>query len=102
MTCAEFILTGDTIWARSDLVNLVYDSKRKGSQMLYSFSRNLAALLLAIALVLPLMLTGCRNREGDYYNRWEHETHREHVDLDRRPSTEQKEYRDWRERQDHH
>ena len=68
--------------------------------MLSSLSKNLAALLLAFTLASPLLLTGCRDREGDYYNRWEHETHREHVEMERRSDAEQREYRDWRQRQD--
>jgi hypothetical protein len=69
--------------------------------MHFSTSKKLAALLLATMLASPLLLTGCRNSEAAYYNRWEHETHREHVDLARRSAAEQKEYRDWRDRQDH-
>jgi len=67
-----------------------------------SLMKNLAALLLAFTLPSPLLLTGCRDREAGYYNRWEQETHREHVDLERRPAPEQREYRDWRQRHDHH
>lgn len=57
-------------------------------------------LLLAMALGLPLLVAGCENREATYYNRWERETHREHVDLARRAAAEQKEYSDWRRAQD--
>jgi len=35
------------------------------------------------------------------YNQWETETHRAHVDLEKRKAEEQKEYRDWREKHDH-
>ena len=70
--------------------------------MLSSLFKNRAAFLLLFTLAAPLLLTGCRDREADDYNRWEHETHREHVDQARRSAAEQREYRDWRERQDRH
>ena len=68
--------------------------------MFSSLFKNRATYLLIFALALPLFLTGCRDHEADYYNRWEHETHREHVDQARRNAEEQREYREWRERQD--
>jgi hypothetical protein len=46
-----------------------------------------------------LLMTGCRDRETVVYNQWEHETHRPHVDLNKRTPDEQKEYRDWRDHQ---
>jgi hypothetical protein len=61
--------------------------------------RKLMPLVLA-AVVVPAFLAGCHDRETVYYNRWEHETHREHVELNRRNAAEQQEYRDWRRRQD--
>lgn len=70
--------------------------------MLSSLSRKFAALLLAATLASPMLLTGCRSRGDNSYNRWEQQTHRQHVDLDKRSADEQKEYRDWRQRQDHH
>jgi len=68
--------------------------------MLTSLFKNRAALLLIFTLASPLALTSCRNRDADDYNRWERETHREHVDQDRLNDAEKKEYRDWRERQE--
>ncbi len=64
-------------------------------------SKSLAVSLLSLTFASPVLLTGCRNSETAYYNRWERETHREHVDLARRNAAEQKEYWDWRHRQDH-
>ena len=36
-----------------------------------------------------------------YYNQWEHDTDREHVYLKQRNKAEQKEYWDWRHKNDH-
>lgn len=77
--------------------------------------RHLPAILLALALLSPVMISGCAarasntvydpyyrdnhvrdNNEMFYYQRWETETHREHRDYKRRKSDEQKEYWDWR------
>jgi hypothetical protein len=37
-----------------------------------------------------------------YYQRWEGDTHRDHVDFRKRNANEQKEYWTWRHRNDHH
>lgn len=71
-----------------------------GTAMFSSLIKTRAALLLTFALAFPLFLTGCRDRDADDYNRWERETHREHVDQARRSADEQRQYREWRERQD--
>jgi hypothetical protein len=57
-------------------------------------------LFFAATFASPVFLTGCQDRETVYYNRWEQETHREHVELARRTADEQREYQDWRRRQD--
>lgn len=71
---------------------------------MHSYSRQKFALLfLATAMASPLALIGCRSQETVYYEQWEHDTHREHVDLNRRSAEEQREYADWRRSQnDHH
>lgn len=79
-------------------------------------SRQLKSLVLAAAFLSPMLMAGCaarvtyhdpyyndnhvwnRHEEG-YYNRWEGETHRGHVDFDKRPEPEQKEYYTWRHNQ---
>ncbi len=74
--------------------------------------RHWATLLLGAALVSPMASIGCavRTYHDPYYNddhrwdhnevvfyqRWEGETHRDHVDFRRRPAEEQKQYWDWR------
>lgn len=79
-----------------------YDSHRR-SIPVRSSSRKFASLLLAVALVSPLAMIGCRSQETVYYNQWEHDTHREHVDLSKRSADEQREYAEWRRsRDDHH
>jgi len=80
---------------------------------------NFAPLLLAAALISPALTTGCAVHarvydpdHGDYhvwagetvyYNQWEHDTHRDHRDFNKRSKEEQKEYWNWRHNQpDHH
>jgi hypothetical protein len=80
--------------------------------------RNLAAVLLAALMASPVLLTGCAahvrvydpyyhdyhnwNGEVVYYNQWERDTHRDHQDFNKRQSDEQKEYWDWRHKQEQH
>lgn len=61
-------------------------------------------LLLASALMVPF-LAGCAPHrevyawgpgEQTYYVQWEHNTHRQHVDYERRSKDEQKAYWKWR------
>ena len=42
------------------------------------------------------------NGEVVYYEQWETETHRDHVDLKHRNKADQKEYWDWRHKHDDH
>jgi hypothetical protein len=63
----------------------------------------LRQLLLTAALTVPLLATACQqNRyswtpaEQPHYVQWEHETHRDHVDWNRRSDDEHKQYWDWR------
>jgi hypothetical protein len=82
-------------------------------------SRNAAPLLLAVALASPVIITGCaeharyydasyndyhtwNHSEVVYYDRWEHETHRDHVDFARRNDAKKKEYYTWRHSQGGH
>jgi hypothetical protein len=62
-------------------------------------------ILLAAVLTTPLFATGCAPHrqayawgpgETPYYNRWEHDTHRDHVDYDRRNDADQRAYWNWR------
>jgi hypothetical protein len=72
---------------------------KKGNAM-RPLLRKVTPLLFAAVFASPFFLGGCQNRETVYYNRWEHETHRDHVELNRRAAAEQKEYSDWRQKQD--
>jgi hypothetical protein len=72
-------------------------------------SRKINNCLLAAAMAAALLPTGCRvvnqppaNNETVYYQKWETETHRPHVELNQRAADEQKEYADWRHKQDDH
>jgi hypothetical protein len=75
--------------------------------------RYLTSLLLAATLVSPVIFSGCAahvqyydadhhdyhhwdNNEVVYYQRWEVETHRNHVDFAKRNDDEKKEYWNWR------
>ena len=79
-------------------------------------SRNFALAVLAVALAGPVLIAGCEGEvryydadyhdyhrwnhgEVVYYNNWEHETHREHVDFAKRNDAEKKEYYSWRHNQ---
>jgi hypothetical protein len=77
-------------------------------------SQHFMTFVFALALLTPAIITGCAARvydsghgdyhawngaENNYYVRWEGETHRTHVDIQKRPAAEQKEYFDWRHNQ---
>lgn len=62
-------------------------------------------LLLAAALMIPLFSTGCAEHrqvyvwgpgETTYYAQWEQDTHRNHVDWEKRSEADHKEYWKWR------
>ncbi len=76
-----------------------YDSYRR-AMLMHSLFRRCAPLLLAVAMALPVAMMGCRSQETVYYEQWEHDTHREHMDLNKRSAEEQREYADWRRSQD--
>jgi hypothetical protein len=77
--------------------------------------KNLARLSLAVVLASPVYMTGCAVHarvydpyyndyhvwagETVYYNNWEHDTHRDHVDFNRRSDADKKEYWTWRHSQ---
>jgi hypothetical protein len=81
-------------------------------------TRTLSMFALTVALSAPILIGGCsgggyhrsydpyyndyhvwNNDEVVYYNRWEHDTHRDHVDFRKRKSDDQKEYWNWRHSQ---
>lgn len=69
------------------------------------------------AFAAALLMSGCTVRAGyydpyyhdrhvwsgevTYYNQWEHDTHREHRDFDKRRDEEKKEYWEWRHSHEH-
>lgn len=80
-------------------------------------NRHVFLILLAAALALPAITSGCAERrsyrvydpyyrdyhrwsvgEDDYYRRWEAERRREHRDLRQRGDDERREYWNWRHR----
>lgn len=77
-----------------------------------SMLKGFATILLATAVTSPVLLTGCTgsvrvydpyyhdyhgwNGEVVYYNQWERDTHRDHVEYRQRKADEQKAYWDWR------
>jgi hypothetical protein len=83
-----------------------------------SIFRTLAPLLLAAAITAPVFTTGCAVHarvydpyyhdyhvwvnEEPYYSQWEHDTHREHRDFDKRSAADQKAYWDWRHGHEQH
>jgi hypothetical protein len=67
--------------------------------------RKLGQLLLASALMIPILGTGCAEHrqvyawgpgETTYYVRWERETHRDHVDWEQRNDADHNAYWNWR------
>ncbi len=70
--------------------------------------KSLRLLLVSIIFTMPLLATGCGPRrvyawgpgEETYYVQWEHDTHRSHVDWDRRSDAEHNQY--WKWRRHHH
>ena len=84
-------------------------------------SRWFSSLLLGAALISPLVGTGCAahagyrvydpyyhdyhrwdDHETVYYNQWTTENHRENKDFRKLNKDDQKQYWDWRHRQDDH
>ena len=78
--------------------------------------RNFAPILLLAATVSAGLATGCRDRDRYYdaehqdyhpvsgetvpYQQWERETHRDHVDLNKRSDDDKKTYWNWRHSHD--
>jgi hypothetical protein len=70
-----------------------------------SISRDLSSVLLATVLAAPILLSGCQTQApapataaapaDDPYVQWEHETHRDHLDIAKRTDDERKQYSDW-------
>lgn len=69
--------------------------------------KRLTGFVLGLALMIPLVVTGCGVRggvyvgtygppEAPYYTRWERETHRRHMEYEQRKRAEQHEYWEWR------
>jgi hypothetical protein len=56
--------------------------------------------LFAALLAISASTIGCQSHPDEtvIYKQWEGETHRDHKDINQRPSEEQKEYRDWRDK----
>jgi hypothetical protein len=75
-------------------------------------SGKVASIFLAAAMLGPLLCAGCTAHvrvydpyyhdyhtwpaENGYYVQWEHDTHRDHMDFDRRSEADKKAYWDWR------
>ncbi len=65
--------------------------------------KNFVLTMLVAILACPVLMTGCRSHTTNVYNQqeppdyrqWEHDTNRQHVDLDKRSADEQREYREW-------
>jgi len=80
-----------------------------------SLFRYFAQLLLAVALASSVLMTGCAthvryydpyyndyhvwDHEVVYYNQWEHDTHLDHQDFNKRSDADKKEYWTWRHNQ---
>jgi hypothetical protein len=85
---------------------------RREINTMRSILRRFAPMLLAAAIAVPVLCNGCTAgvrvydpyyhdyhgwaAETPYYNQWEHDTHRDHRDFDKRSDADKKEYWDWR------
>lgn len=67
-------------------------------------------IAIVAALTLPLVAAGCAGHtrvyvwgpgETTYYSQWEVETHRDHIDWEKRNESEHRAYWKWRRAQDH-
>jgi hypothetical protein len=87
--------------------------------LMRNLSGTFAVMVLAVALAGPVLVAGCEgevrtydvgygdyhtwnHHEVVYYDNWEHETHRDHVDFAKRNDAEKKEYYSWRHSQGGH
>jgi hypothetical protein len=70
--------------------------------------RKFGRLLLVSVLMIPFFATGCAPHrevyawtpgEQTYYVQWEQDSHRRHVDYERRSKSEQRAYWKWRHRE---
>jgi hypothetical protein len=75
-------------------------------------ARTFAPFLLTAAFLSPILMTGCAvharvydpyyhdyhgwSGETVYYNQWERDTHRDHVEFEKRNDADKKAYWDWR------
>jgi hypothetical protein len=80
--------------------NMVLLAARRAILM-HSMFQHFTPLLLAVSLASPIAMIGCQSQpdtspETVIYTQWEHDTNRQHQDLNKRPPAEQKEYSDWR------
>jgi hypothetical protein len=79
--------------------------------------KKINSFVLTAAMATAVLTTGCAVHayydpyyhdshpvagEVTFYSQWETETHREHKDFNKRSKEEQKEYWDWRHKNDHH
>ena len=88
---------------------------RREIKALRSCVRRFVPMIFAAAIALPILCTGCTGTvrvydpyyhdyhgwaaEEPYYNQWEHDTHRDHVEFAKRNKDDQKAYWDWRHSQ---
>jgi hypothetical protein len=63
--------------------------------VMHRFFQRFTPILLAAAIASPVAMNGCRSQETVDYTQWEHETQRDHRDLNKRSPDEQKQYSDW-------
>jgi hypothetical protein len=92
-------------WTASEAVDVRRTIMRK-------LTRNLAPLILMAAFSSPVLLSGCsggvsyydpyyhdyhrwNNHEVVLYGQWEHDTHRDHMDFNKRNDSDKKAYWDW-------
>jgi hypothetical protein len=94
------------------------ETKKKRRWPMRFVLKSFMPMVLAAAIAAPVFVTGCSarvrvydpyyhdyhywNGEVVYYNQWEHDTHRDHVDYGHRNADDQKAYWDWRHSHEQH
>jgi hypothetical protein len=90
-----------------------------GTIHMRKLAHQVAPLVWKAALVFSVVASGCTVHAGYYddpyyhdhhqwsgevvyYNQWEHDTHRDHVEFKKRSKDDQKSYWDWRHSHDDH
>jgi protein-tyrosine phosphatase len=94
-------------------------TSQQGETTMHSLFKHFARFSITAVLASATLLTSCavharvydpyyhdyhpwNDHEVVFYGQWEHDTHRDHQDFNKRKDSEKKEYWDWRHSHDDH